>query len=83
MKCPYCNKETNIKEYRINEIKKLLKERILPCPVSIAILSKMFSMKRSTLVYYLNEMRIRGLIEMNRVNNGKTGRPTIISLLKK
>ena len=46
--------------------------------ISIAELSKKVEMKRSTLNYYLNILEKEGLIERNRIQKKKTGRPTLI-----
>ncbi len=49
---------------------------------SIASLCRDLNMKRSTLIYYLTQLEIRGLIDKKRVKTKLTGRPTIIKLKK-
>ena len=50
--------------------------------LSIAQLSRKIGMKRSTLIYYLNQLESEGLIKRERIEDGETGRPTIIKFQK-
>jgi len=46
--------------------------------ISITQLSKETNIKRSTLNYYLNILEKNGFIEKNRIQEKRTGRPTLI-----
>jgi len=50
--------------------------------MSIADIQKKLKIKRSTLIYYLNILESRGIIEKNRIEEKKTGRPTMIKIRK-
>lgn len=55
---------------------------LLEQPLSIAEIQRKINIKRSTLIYYLNQLEAKGIIEKNRLETKKTGRPTMISLRK-
>jgi len=76
MRCPYCKKEIDLedlskvrKERILNEIKKEVH--------SITSLSKKVDMKRSTLIYYLDQLENEKKIIEERLENLQ-GRPTIL-----
>lgn len=51
--------------------------------ISIADIQRKINMKRSTLIHYLNILENRGLIEKNRIQEKKIGRPTMIKIPEK
>lgn len=51
--------------------------------ISIVDIQEKIKMKRSTLIYYLNLLENRGLIEKNQIQKGKTGRPTMVKIPEK
>ncbi len=51
--------------------------------MSIADIQRKINMKRSTLIYYLSLLESQGLIEKNRIEEKKIGRPTMIKIPKK
>ena len=58
-------------------------EVIMDGEISIADIQRKINMKRSTLIHYLNILENRGLIEKNRIQEKKIGRPTIIKIPEK
>ena len=52
-------------------------------PMSIAQLLRETGMKRATCIYYLNQLEVDGLIKKKRIEEGETGRPTIIEFQEK
>lgn len=48
--------------------------------LSIADLQRKTKLKRSTLIYYLNMLEVKGDIEKERIEEKQTGRPTMIRL---
>jgi predicted transcriptional regulator len=76
MKCPHCKKCFEPDEIN-HPIKRKVFNEILKREHSISSLSKKLSIKRSTLVYYLDRLAIEERIVKVRIDN-KSGRPNII-----
>ena len=76
MICPHCRKEIDIPKDRMNSIIKLIKKH----PLSISEIAIKTKLSRGTINYFLFKLESQGLILRERINNGLTGRPTIIKL---
>ena len=79
-RCPYCNKQIS-KEDLFNLSKKEIYKEICKDVNSIASLSRKTGIKRSTLVYYLNQLLSENKIYKERLEN-VTGRPEILKPTK-
>ncbi len=51
-------------------------------PRKIVEITKELNIKRSTLAYYLDNLKTKGLIKMKRIEERETGRPTLVEVNK-
>jgi len=76
MKCPYCNKEIP-KEIFANSTKDMLYDEITKDIHSIASLCRKTGIKRSSAIYYLNQLILEDKIFYEKLSNLQ-GKPSLI-----